>query len=156
MTPMVDLGFLLITFFVMTIELSKPTVMDLKMPKDGPPIDLGNSNALTVLLDKSNKLFYYHGDWHNTMAKNEIYETSFSFSNGLGNIIREKQKWLDMNQANKEGRAGLMLLIKADDNANYESIVKALDEVAINQIKKYAIVKLSLAEKSFLKEKNQE
>ena len=50
MTPMVDLGFLLITFFVITAELSKPVTMDLFMPKEGPPIKLRKSDALTFLL----------------------------------------------------------------------------------------------------------
>jgi biopolymer transport protein ExbD len=62
MTPMVDLGFLLITFFVITTELAKPTAMNLYMPKDGPPSPVGNSSALTILLD-DNKIYYYNGDW---------------------------------------------------------------------------------------------
>ena len=48
MTPMADPGFLLITFFVITTELSKPVTPDLIMPKEGPPITLGKSDALTV------------------------------------------------------------------------------------------------------------
>lgn len=59
MTPMVDLGFLLISFFVITTELSKPTTMDLFMPKDGKPMDLGASDALTILLDNDNTFWYY-------------------------------------------------------------------------------------------------
>jgi biopolymer transport protein ExbD len=50
MTPMVDLGFLLISFFVITTELSKPTALNLIMPTKGIAMDLGESNALTVLL----------------------------------------------------------------------------------------------------------
>lgn len=63
MTPMVDLGFLLITFFVITMELNKPVTLNLNMPKEGPTTDLGKSNALTVLLGKDNAIYYYHGDW---------------------------------------------------------------------------------------------
>lgn len=153
MTPMVDLGFLLITFFVITTELSKPTVMDLYMPKDGKPTDLGKSNALTVLLGKSNTAYYYHGGWNDAIKTGQIFETNFSYSQGLGKVIREKQHWLDINKANKEGRNGLMLLIKAGNEASYENLVKALDEATNNDVKKYAVIKLSQPERNFLKEK---
>jgi biopolymer transport protein ExbD len=77
MTPMVDLGFLLISFFVITTELSKPTVADLYMPKDGKPMPLENLNALTVLLGKSNTVFYYHGDWQEAIKTRQIFQTNF-------------------------------------------------------------------------------
>jgi biopolymer transport protein ExbD len=156
MTPLVDLGFLLIAFFVITTELSKPTVADLYMPKDGKPMLLGNSNALTVLLGKNNTVFYYHGDWQEAIKNGQIFQTNFSYSKGLGEVIRKQQQWLDINKTNSEGRNGLMLLIKADNEANYENLLKALDEITINQVNKYAIIKLTVAEKKFLKEKNQE
>ena len=152
---MVDLGFLLIAFFVITTELSKPTVTDLYMPKDGNPMPLGNSNALTVLLGKNNIVFYYHGDWEEATKKDQIYQTNFSYSKGLGEVIRKKQQWLDINKA-REGRNGLMLLIKAGNETNYENVLKALDEIAINQVKKYAIIKLTQEEKDFLKQGNHE
>ncbi len=153
MTPMVDLGFLLIAFFVITTELSKPTVADLYMPKNGPLTDLGTSNALTVLLGKNNIVFYYHGDWEEATKKDQIYQTNFSYGKGLGEIISKKQQWLDINKT-KEGRNGLMLLIKADNETNYENVLKVLDEIAINQVKKYAIIKLTQEERNFLKDKS--
>jgi biopolymer transport protein ExbD len=65
MTPMVDLGFLLIAFFVMTTELNKPSVIDLAMPTDKSKqrSELGESYALTVLLGENKRVFYYHGSW---------------------------------------------------------------------------------------------
>jgi Biopolymer transport protein ExbD/TolR len=153
MTPMVDLGFLLITFFVFTTELSKPVVTNLYMPKEGRPTDLGESNALTVLAGKNNTLFYYPGDWEKALKGRAIFETNFSFSNGLGSVIRAKQEQLDKNPVNGEGRSGLMLLIKPGADASYSNVVDMLDEAMINDVKKYAIIKLSPAEAGWLDQK---
>jgi biopolymer transport protein ExbD len=150
MTPMVDLGFLLISFFVITAELARPTTMDLIMPKDrGQPSELGESSALTVLLD-NDRLFYYHGKWEEALKNNAIIQTSFSGSTGLRKIIGEKQRQLDMSAKNKEGRNGLMLLIKPGDRAAYKNIVDLLDEATISMVKKYAIIRLSEQEKDWL------
>src|SRR6185436_20287053 len=78
MTPMVDLGFLLITFFVMTIQLSKPAVVNLNMPKDGPEMPVGNSKAMTMLLDKGDAVYYYEGDWQQALKESRIIKTNLS------------------------------------------------------------------------------
>jgi biopolymer transport protein ExbD len=87
MTPMVDLGFLLITFFVITAELSKPTMADLYMPKDGPPIPVANSKTLNVLLGRNNAVFYYQGNWGEAIKTKQILETNFSYIKGIGEVI---------------------------------------------------------------------
>ena len=152
MTPMVDLGFLLITFFVITTELAKPTAMDLYMPKNGPDMPLGESSALTVLVS-NNKLYYYNGKWEHAIKNNSIMQTSFSGISDLRNIIEDKQKLLDATAAKKEGRDGLMLVIKPGIDAFYKNVVDVLDEITISRVKKYAIVKLSEDEKKWLHEK---
>ena len=144
MTPMVDLGFLLIAFFVMTTELSKPVVTKLNVPHDGPSMPLGMSNAMTVLLGKNNTVYYYHGEWQDAVKNNQVVQTSFAVKDGFGKAIREKQKLLDQLKQAKpdaEGRDGLMLLIKATADASYSNLIDILDEVAINKVKKYALVK---------------
>jgi biopolymer transport protein ExbD len=150
MTPMVDLGFLLIAFFVMTAQLSKPSVVNLNMPTDGPPITLGNSNALTILLDDNDRVYYYQGDWKEALTNGRIFITNFSVSNGLGQVIREKQQWLDANNK-KEKRNGLMLLIKAGKGASYQNVIDALDEAMINIVKKYAILPVEPEEMEWIK-----
>ena len=150
MTPMVDLGFLLISFFVITTELSKPTAMDLFMPKESKvPMELGELNALTVLLDKDNRAWCYHGRWEDAVIQHTIIKTGFSGNNGLRKIIIAKQQWLD-NYNKKEGRNGLMLVIKPGSGASYKNVVDVLDEVSINGVKKYAVVKMSEEEMGWL------
>lgn len=160
MTPMVDLGFLLITFFVMTTRLSEPKAMKLTMPKDDPnvpPTTIANSNALTILLDGNDRIYYYHGDWKDAVTANIVQQTNFSETNGIGKIIRDKQAWLDahIDPVKKEGRAGLMLIIKPGKDASYKNVIDALDEVLINVVGKYAIVKMETNEAEWIKSHRQ-
>ena len=151
MTPMVDLGFLLISFFVITTELSRPGGMTLIVPKDSKNnlTELGDSYALTILLT-GGKQYYYEGDWKNAVQENRIQETSLT---GLREVISRKQKILDDTIRYKEGRKGLMLLIKATENASYTSVVDALDEVVINAVEKHAIIAVSEEEKNWLRQR---
>ena len=153
MTPMVDLGFLLISFFVITTELSKPAGMDIIMPTQGPPIELKDSDALTVLLDKNNIIWYYLGSWEKAKKNNTVYKTIFSGKDGLRKIINAKQQWLDSFNK-EEGRNGLMLLVKPTSNTSYKNLIDVLDEVTINVIKKYIIVNPSQEEIEWLIKQN--
>jgi biopolymer transport protein ExbD len=150
MTPMVDLGFLLIAFFIMTTELSKPSVVKLNMPKEGPPMKLADSNALTILLDDNDRVYYYWGNWKDASSNTRIFKTSFSQTNGIGNAIREKQAWLDVSDQ-KEKRNGLMLLIKAGKDASYQNVMDALDEALINGVKKYTLLPPEPEEAAWMK-----
>lgn len=151
MTPMVDLGFLLISFFVITTELSRPGGLPLMMPKDSKknPTELGESYALTVILTEG-KNYYYEGSWTNAFRENRILETTLT---GLREIITRKQKILDDTLRYREGRKGLMLLIKASEKASYTSLVDILDEVVISAVDKYALIAISEEEKNWLRQR---
>src|SRR4029079_13726717 len=94
MTPMVDLGFLLITFFVVTAQLTDPLAVKLNMPHDGPSTPTPESGTLTVLIG-GDKIFYYHGKWDDAFKNHQILPTSLDLKTGIGKVIREKQQWLD-------------------------------------------------------------
>lgn len=157
MTPMVDLGFLLITFFVFTTTISTPTATDLFMPNEGPvdPTKLPKSLALTILLDDNNNIYYYHGDMREAINTNKIFKTDYSTYKGIGQIIRQKQKDINASGKFKEGRNRMMLIIKPTSLSVYKNVIDALDEVMINDVKKYAIVEPAAEELDYIKSKYQ-
>jgi len=152
MTPMVDLGFLLITFFVFTTTMSTPKVTDLFMPKDDSihTQPLPNSLALSLLLDDNNKVYYYNGDFKEAANANKIYETNYSTLGGIGRIIRQKQKDIDASGKFADGRKGLMLLIKPTSGSVYRNVIDALDEAVINDVRKYAIIEPASEEINYI------
>lgn len=156
MTPMVDLGFLLITFFVFTTTMSTPTITDLYLPKEGletDPPKLINDLALTILLDANNKIYYYNGIWEDAEKTEQIFETSYSEYDGLGKVIRQKQEKIEASRKFREGKKGMMVLIKPGSKSTYKNVVDILDEMMINDVKKYAIVEPIKEEIDYIRSK---
>lgn len=137
LTPMVDLGFLLITFFIFTTTMSQPTAMNLYLPKDTDKPEEQNkakeSGALTILLGKDNHVFYYEG----TLAPDASNFKSANFGSGddgIRNVIIQKKK--------RTKEDDLVVVIKPTKNCVYKNVVDILDEMKINVIKRYALVKI--------------
>lgn len=128
LTPMVDLGFLLITFFIFTTTMSQPTSMNLNMPKDTDKVDentkVKESGSLTLMLGKENVIYYYFGSDPATMQTTGYKE--------VRNIILDKKK--------KTPAEDLFIIIKPDKDATYKNAVDILDEMSINDISRYAMV----------------
>lgn len=143
MTPMVDLGFLLITFFIFTTTMSEKKAMRLYMPADGgTPPTAPESKVLTVLLSSNNKIYAYEGKFEDAMKENKIV---YNMSSGIGQLIRDKQKRL-LASDKKEGRNGLIFLVKPTKQSTYRNVVDALDEATINDVKKYMVAEPSSEE----------
>ena len=128
LTPMVDLGFLLITFFIFTTTVSQPTSMNLNMPKDtkDPNLDtkVKESGSLTLLLGKGNVIYYYFG---NDPAK--MQTTGYK---DVRDIILKKKA--------STPEPDLFIIIKPDKDATYKNAVDILDEMKIDDIDRYAMV----------------
>ncbi len=142
LTPMVDLGFLLITFFVFTTTMSTPTAMRLTLPKDTDKPEEQNkakeSGALTLMLGKERTVYYYEG----ILAPDGSNFKSTNFG-GLRQVILDKKK-----STNAED---LVIVIKPNDDSQMRDVVDALDEMTINGVKRYAMVDISEAEVSLIK-----
>ena len=135
LTPMVDLGFLLLTFFVFTTTLTKPTAMNLIAPND--KVDtiknpVCETCVLTVMLGKNNKIFYYEGMPENNPL---VKETAFS-TDGIRKVLLAK---LDAVKKAKGTADDMVLIIKPGAESAFKNFVDMADEVTINNIKHYFI-----------------
>lgn len=128
LTPMVDLGFLLITFFIFTTTMASPTAMNLAMPKDTDKPDEQNkvkeSGALTILLGKNDVVYYYFA--------NDLMKIQTTGYKDIRKIIMEKKKSTPVDD--------FFITIKPNKDATYKNAVDMLDEMAINDIKRYAMI----------------
>ena len=126
LTPMVDLGFLLITFFIFTTALSKPTGLKIYLPKSVPDdikIKTPKSGALTILPAGDGQIYYYEGDDPHLMRLTDL--------NLIRNIIIDKKKRTDPKK--------FMVIIKPGRESNFRSLVSIMDEMTINGVKHYAM-----------------
>jgi biopolymer transport protein ExbD len=127
LTPMVDLGFLLITFFVFTTTMSKPTAMNMNEPKDDNPEEqrkVKNSGAMTILLGKQNQVYYYYG---------ELLPETISEQFKTSNYKEIRQLITDKKKATPED--DLMYIIKADKESKFKNAIDILDEMSICDVK---------------------
>jgi hypothetical protein len=145
LTPMVDLGFLLITFFVFTTTMNEPRVLKLHMPA-GEKVDMpvGESTALTIFPLQNGKIVFYHG----ALEQSSYGITTFSYSDGIGQIIRDKKVALENKK--KGSSRELFLIIKPTDGSNLRQLTDLMDEVLINDLKHYAITDMSEKEKELI------
>lgn len=151
MTPMVDLGFLLIAFFVFTTEVSKPAVTNLYMPHNGDSTRIPKSKSLTILLGSNSHVLYYYGATQEAIKNNQVFQTSYNEITGLGNIIRQKQAELEKKKTDKKE---LIVLIKPGNESSYKNVVNALDEMLINGVTRYTIADPEEEEINLLKNHN--
>jgi biopolymer transport protein ExbD len=140
MTPMVDLGFLLITFFIFTSTMSTPATMDLYMPKDTEKDEEQNkakeSGALTVMLGTNNNVYYYEGQL--APDASNFKSTNFDPQSGIRKVLIDKKRSTNIED--------LVVVIKPSKDANYKNTVDMLDEMTINQIKRFALVDIAPVE----------
>lgn len=156
LTAMVDLAFLLITFFILTTTLTKPQSMDLAMPdkderRDETPTETPAWRTLTVVLGSDDKLAYYIGSIDAPQPGGEPTVTSYG-KNGIRQIILDKSKEVKSKVANPE-KESLVVIIKPSEKSNYKNLVDILDEMAITQEKRYAVVDMTEADMQMLTEK---
>ena len=157
LTPMVDLGFLLITFFMFTTTLSKPKTMQINMPTDEKVEEkdrtkIKASTVVTVLLSKEHRIYYYEGIGDDATKPPDVKVTYFRSKDGIRDVIINKKKAVaDMVRSGQLGaKDKATIIIKPDANSTYEDMVNILDEMNINDVRIYAIVDITPVDKEFI------
>jgi len=148
MTPMVDLGFLLITFFMFTTTFSKPNVMDLGLPakpkdetKKPPPTEIKLSNSISLLLGKDNKIFWHQQD-NTSLTDQTLNETNFD-REGIRKIIEQAK-------ARAADKTKFTVIIKPTDDAVYKNFVDILTKWPLQRASSTELLTLSLGKKPFM------
>lgn len=158
LTAMVDLAFLLITFFMLTTSLSKPQSMDLGMPdknkdeKKEEEIKVADDRTMTILVGGDNKLMAYTGQFDTPLIAPKEYAYG---KNGIRKFILKEEERLRATygdpKSNKNG--GIIVIIKPSKKSKYKNIVDILDEMAITKVPTYAIVDIEPKELALLEKK---
>jgi len=178
MTPMVDLAFLLLTFFVLTSTFSAPKVMSLVYPAKPDPTAPADpspvNNAITFLLTKD-KIFYYEGEFRKVPGEGHpattLQETTFG-AQGVRKLLADKNAFVLGTKAKleaqlqnkqiadstytskliaaKKEKAALKVLIKTDLDATCKNFIDLIDELKINDIGVIAPVDITASEQELL------
>lgn len=137
MTPMVDLAFLLLTFFLLTTTFNKPKTMEVNMPDkvddETQQTKINENDILNLVLAEDNKIYWWIG------LEPPVNETNYS-KDGVRKVV------LEHTRANPK----MMVLIKPKDESRYENMVNILDEMDITDTKRYAIVDYSEDDKAII------
>lgn len=134
MTPMVDLNFLLLMFFMFTSSFTKPNVMDLGLPAKDPITEpknaIGDKNQITFIIGENNKIFYHQSN-EKVLTEADLKETDY---NGL-NVSK-----IISNAYEKAPKKEIFtIIVKPTDDANYKNFVDMMDNISISKKERYGI-----------------
>lgn len=129
---MVDLGFLLITFFILTTALSQPTIANLILPKDSAAKTQVKKNAvLTLMLTRNDSIKYFEG------ADQSKENSKYCTFKSLRSVIQQKQKKVASVLGS---RSETIIIIYPEGEATYKNFIDVMDEIQINDIKHYYVM----------------
>jgi biopolymer transport protein ExbD len=157
LTPMVDLGFLLISFFMVTTTMANPKTMELNMPyKDArekyPETRVKDHTALTVLLSGGHKVYFYEGMGNDPDKPPLVGLATFTDKAGIRAVISAKRRAVNnlIMEGTLSAKDQTTVLIKPDTNSTYSDLVGILDEMAINDIRVYAVVDITETDRQLI------
>ena len=154
LTAMVDLAFLLITFFMLTTSLSKPQSMNLGLPdKEDDPnkkeadIKVDQRRTMTIILGANDKIIWFHG----LQATPEAGGAPADAVHGKDGIRKEILKRVkSIPEVTGDPKKGMIVIIKPTKKSTYRNLVDILDEMAITGVEVYALQDMIDEEKAVM------
>lgn len=144
LTAMVSVSFLLIIFFMVVGELSKPKVVDLSLPDNGWTCGDkwygcgGGERTTTILLGENNRLIFYTGILAAPIRPAQ--EMNYDKEGIRKELLLRNKEMLNYSaQLGKPGR-GIIVIIKPSKKSNFKNLIDILDEMEITKIGTYTIV----------------
>jgi biopolymer transport protein ExbD len=131
MTPLVDVAFLLLTFFMFTTSMSRPQTMEINLPPDASvKVEIAESNLLTLRINDKGTMF-----WNTGIESPKKLEQA-----DLRKFLKEK------STANPK----LTVLVKVDRQGKFEMMVNTIDELNLAQIQRFSIAPLLDADRALM------
>ncbi len=170
MTPMVDLAFLLLTFFILATSLSKPKALEIIYPKEVEDKDqktkLQADLATTLLIGEEDEhLFYYSGEFkpdttvliHVDFSKDGLRKVLIDKNKRINdrvNALKEKLETGEVNDTTYKvafseivnDSLAPFVIVKTIPKSKYRNVVNAMDELNITNIRKRAIMDMAETE----------
>jgi biopolymer transport protein ExbD len=130
MTPLVDIAFLLLTFFMLTTSMSRPQTMEINLPPEDVSVEVAESNLLTLFVTSKGDLF-----WRMKLDAPEKIE----FDN-LRSFLKERI----------ESNSKLITLVKVDREGKYNMMVNIIDELNLASITRFSLAPMLDSDKDLL------
>jgi biopolymer transport protein ExbD len=146
LTAMVDLAFLLVTFFMLTTSLVKPVATSLVMPDPGPSGGDPASRTVTLCLGKNDQLVYYRGMIEKPIGNPEVVTYS---RNGLRRALLDAAQKVKTDTGKE-----MIVVIKPSGHSIYGNLVNTIDELNITKTLRYAVADITTKDIDLLKEKD--
>jgi biopolymer transport protein ExbD len=124
MTPLVDVAFLLLTFFMLTTVFRKPQTLEINLPPDkNVEVKMAESNLLTVRCDENMDLFW-----------------------NIGFELPHKLKFADLRKflvEKQKENPKYVVLIKIDRKCKYHAMIDIIDELNQTNLNRYSLAPMT-------------
>ncbi|MBC8426729.1 biopolymer transporter ExbD [bacterium] len=123
MTPMVDVAFLLLIFFMVTTVFRRPLAMEVNMPEPGAKVEVPESNVMTVFIDRDESMFFKIG-------KSEIWPIAW-------------EELAETFTSNADENPELIVLVKIHRSARYEPMVDMMDTLEDAHMQRFSLIPMT-------------